>query len=190
MYNVVSSNSYTLLHYVVINFFFYIEIEDLNKVFFQIPHRRFFFLHLICELLEQLSVIDEASPQCWHLLLFAFMRALWASRSVFLREINLKVVQVSLSFSKQTKELVKTRYQLSAAWAEADLQVQVQLCQLCCECGGSTVLWKVVCKTGECWLQTACAHNQFLLFYFSFVSFVHPVCTSLVLHTKFMTRCH
>ena len=51
---------------------------------------------------------------------------------------------------------------------------------------GAQCSLKVAYKTGECWLQTALAHNQFMLRYLSFVSFIHPV----VLHTKFMTRYH
>lgn len=58
--------------------------------------------------------------------------------------------------------------------------------QVLCECGGSTVLWRELCETGEFWLQTDCAQNQFLLCHFSFASFVHPV----VLHTQFMARYH
>lgn len=75
-------------------------------------------------------------------------------------------------------------------WAEAELWVRHGYgswgTQLLCEQRGSRELCKVLRGTGGCWLQTACAQNQFLLCHFSFASFVHPA----VLHTKFMSRYH
>lgn len=120
------------------------------------------------------------------------MKPVWASRSVpFLQEIHNKVVKVSLSFSKQTSKLkdkvivsslalnqiVSYRHNIAMPVMKPNCGVNVE---------GAQCSLKAAYETRERWLETALAHNQFIRLYLSFVSFIH----SVVLHTKFMTRCH
>ena len=77
-------------------------------------------------------------------------------------------------------------------WTEPDLQLQHNIAMPAVKSHWFVnVEWeqcsvKAAYKTGECWLQTALAHKQFILLYLSFASFIHPV----VLLTKFMPRYH
>lgn len=159
---------------------------------FSNPLQRVFFLHLIRELLEQLSVIDQASPQCWHLFIACFYEtSLGIKICCLLMGNSLKSCPSFTQFQQANKQIGEDKALIVCSFELKQNFRPRSSCgsegtQLLCGCGGITVLWRVLCETGECWLQTACAHNQFLLCHFSFASFVHPA----VLHTQLMARYH